>query len=90
VGGGSLHGELANGQPQAIHCPVTGQPCAGTTGRENVIMDGAILGFDTREMNRRLEAISRFAEIGSFLDHPVKIYSSRMFMRLAFATEGIQ
>lgn len=55
------------------------------TGRENVIMNGAILGFDTREMNRRLEAIARFAEIGSFLDQPVKIYSSGMFMRLAFA-----
>ena len=55
------------------------------TGRENVIINGAILGFDTREMNRRLEAIARFAEIGSFLDQPVKIYSSGMFMRLAFA-----
>lgn len=55
------------------------------TGRENVIMNGAILGFDTREMNRRLEAIARFAEIGNFLDQPVKIYSSGMFMRLAFA-----
>jgi len=55
------------------------------TGRENVIMNGAILGFDTREMHRRLEAIARFAEIGSFLDQPVKIYSSGMFMRLAFA-----
>jgi ABC-type polysaccharide/polyol phosphate transport system ATPase subunit len=55
------------------------------TGRENVIMNGAILGFDTSEMHRRLEAIARFAEIGSFLDQPVKIYSSGMFMRLAFA-----
>ena len=55
------------------------------TGRENVIMNGAILGFDTREMNRRLDAVARFAEIGSFLDQPVKIYSSGMFMRLAFA-----
>jgi len=55
------------------------------TGRENVIMNGAILGFDTREMNQRLDAIARFAEIGSFLDQPVKIYSSGMFMRLAVA-----
>jgi lipopolysaccharide transport system ATP-binding protein len=55
------------------------------TGRENVIMNGAILGFDTREMNRRLDPIARFAEIGSFLDQPVKTYSSGMFMRLAFA-----
>jgi len=55
------------------------------TGRENVIMNGAILGFDTRRMNERLEAIARFAEIGDFLDQPVKTYSSGMFMRLAFA-----
>ncbi len=55
------------------------------TGRENVIMNGAILGFDTRQMNERLAAIAHFAEIGDFLDQPVKTYSSGMFMRLAFA-----
>jgi ABC-type polysaccharide/polyol phosphate transport system ATPase subunit len=55
------------------------------TGRENVFMNGAILGMDKREMQRRFDAIERFAEIGDFMDQPVKTYSSGMFMRLAFA-----
>src|SRR4030095_6878868 len=55
------------------------------TGRENVFMNGAILGFDTSKMEERFDAIAHFAEIGSFMDQPVKTYSSGMFMRLAFA-----
>jgi hypothetical protein len=55
------------------------------TGRENVFMNGAILGLDTREMAMKFGAIERFAEIGEFIDQPVKTYSSGMFMRLAFA-----
>jgi len=55
------------------------------TGRENVFMNGAILGFDTRQMEERFDAITAFAEIGDFIDQPVKTYSSGMFMRLAFA-----
>lgn len=55
------------------------------TGRENVFMNGAILGFSRLEMEERLERIIEFAEIGEFLDQPVKTYSSGMFMRLAFA-----
>ena len=55
------------------------------TGRENVFMNGAILGLDTRQMQERFEAIADFAEIGDFMDQPVKTYSSGMFMRLAFA-----
>ncbi len=55
------------------------------TGRENVFMNGAILGIDKRRMQQRFEAIARFAEIGEFMDQPVKTYSSGMFMRLAFA-----
>jgi ABC-type polysaccharide/polyol phosphate transport system ATPase subunit len=55
------------------------------TGRENVFMNGAILGFDTRQMQKRFDAITSFAEIGDFIDQPVKTYSSGMFMRLAFA-----
>jgi ABC-type polysaccharide/polyol phosphate transport system ATPase subunit len=55
------------------------------TGRENVFMNGAILGFDEMAMKQRFEAIAQFAEIGSFMDQPVKTYSSGMFMRLAFA-----
>jgi len=55
------------------------------TGRENVFMNGAILGLDTRRMQDRFDAIARFAEIGDFMNQPVKTYSSGMFMRLAFA-----
>ena len=55
------------------------------TGRENVFMNGAILGLDTHQMEQRFDAIASFAEIGNFLDQPVKTYSSGMFMRLAFA-----
>ncbi len=55
------------------------------TGRENVYMNGAILGFDTHDMRERFPEIARFAEIGEFIDQPVKTYSSGMFMRLAFA-----
>ncbi|HYK91280.1 MAG TPA: ABC transporter ATP-binding protein [Acidobacteriota bacterium] len=55
------------------------------TGRENVFMNGAILGLDTQKMLDRFDAIARFAEIGSFMEQPVKTYSSGMFMRLAFA-----
>jgi ABC-type polysaccharide/polyol phosphate transport system ATPase subunit len=55
------------------------------TGRENVFMNGAILGLNTRQMERRFDSIAAFAEIGGFMDQPVKTYSSGMFMRLAFA-----
>ena len=55
------------------------------TGRENVFMNGAILGLDTRRMLERFDAIARFAEIGDFMNQPVKTYSSGMFMRLAFS-----
>ncbi len=55
------------------------------SGRENVFMNGAILGLDTHHMRERFEDIARFAEIGSFMDQPVKTYSSGMYMRLAFA-----
>lgn len=55
------------------------------TGRENVFMNGAILGFGQDQMERMLPQILDFAEIGDFIDQPVKTYSSGMFMRLAFA-----
>ncbi len=55
------------------------------TGRENVFMNGAILGLNKRQMQDRFDAIAHFAEIGAFMDQPVKTYSSGMFMRLAFA-----
>jgi lipopolysaccharide transport system ATP-binding protein len=55
------------------------------TGRENVYMNGAIKGFTKKEMDERFDAIAGFADIGKFLDQPVKTYSSGMAVRLAFA-----
>lgn len=55
------------------------------SGRENVFLYGSLMGFGRREMERRLDAITDFAEIGSFLDMEVKHYSSGMYTRLAFA-----
>jgi len=55
------------------------------TGRENVLMQGTIMGFPREEMLERLPKIEAFAEIGEFIDRPVKTYSSGMFVRLAFA-----
>lgn len=55
------------------------------TGRENAFLNGAILGFSEEEIVRKLPEIERFAEIGSFIDQPVKTYSSGMYVRLAFA-----
>jgi ABC-type polysaccharide/polyol phosphate transport system ATPase subunit len=55
------------------------------TGRENVYLNGAILGISREEMDRRLDDILSFADIGDFIDQPVKTYSSGMYVRLAFA-----
>jgi lipopolysaccharide transport system ATP-binding protein len=55
------------------------------TGRENVYMSGAILGLNTSEVEDRFEDIAAFADIGEFIEQPVKTYSSGMFVRLAFA-----
>lgn len=56
------------------------------TGRENVFLNGEILGIARREMEDVFPEIERFAEIGRFIDRPVKEYSSGMYVRLAFAT----
>lgn len=56
------------------------------TGRENVFLNGEILGIARREMERVFPEIEKFAEIGGFIDRPVKEYSSGMYVRLAFAT----
>jgi lipopolysaccharide transport system ATP-binding protein len=55
------------------------------TGRENMYLNGAILGMRRREMDRKLDAIVAFAEIEKFIDTPVKFYSSGMYLRLAFS-----
>ena len=55
------------------------------TGRENVFLNASILGFSDRETRERLPSIERFAEIGEFVDRPVKTYSTGMFVRLAFS-----
>jgi lipopolysaccharide transport system ATP-binding protein len=55
------------------------------TGRENVYLNGAVLGMKKAEIDRRFDEIVSFAEIDRFLDTPVKRYSSGMYMRLAFA-----
>jgi ABC-2 type transport system ATP-binding protein len=55
------------------------------TGRENVYLNGAILGFSKREINDRFDDIVRFAELDRFIDTPVKNYSSGMYMRLGFS-----
>jgi ABC-type polysaccharide/polyol phosphate transport system ATPase subunit len=55
------------------------------TGRENVFLNGAIFGYTHAEMAVRMDEIASFADIGDFIEQPVKTYSSGMLMRLAFA-----
>src|SRR5919198_1249756 len=55
------------------------------TGRENVYLNGAILGMRRDEIDRKFDEIVEFAEVGKFIDTPVKHYSSGMHLRLAFA-----
>src|SRR6266478_4425533 len=55
------------------------------TGRENIFLNASILGFSDAQTRQRIPAIEKFAEIGEFVDRPVRTYSSGMFVRLAFA-----
>jgi lipopolysaccharide transport system ATP-binding protein len=55
------------------------------TGRENVYMNAAVLGLSREEVQERFDDIAAFADIGEFIEQPVKTYSSGMFVRLAFA-----
>src|SRR6266487_2147022 len=55
------------------------------SGRENVCLNGSLMGFSKRDMQARLEEIVEFSEVGDFIDMQVKHYSSGMYTRLAFA-----
>ncbi len=55
------------------------------TGRENIFLNGAILGMTRREISKKFDEIVNFSEVENFLDTPVKLYSSGMYVRLAFA-----
>lgn len=55
------------------------------TGRENVMMSGAVQGFSSAEMEAIVERVAAFAEVGEFFDQPMKTYSSGMYVRVAFA-----
>lgn len=55
------------------------------TGRQNIRLNAAMIGLDAREVDQRTPAIIEFCELGGFLDQPVKVYSTGMSMRLAFA-----
>ena len=55
------------------------------TGRENVYLNGAILGFTSKEIRRRFDDIVGFAELDRFIDEPVRNYSSGMYLRLGFS-----
>ncbi len=55
------------------------------TGRENIYLNGAILGMNQKEIDRKFDEIVAFSEVGQFIDTPVKRYSSGMYVRLAFA-----
>lgn len=59
------------------------------TGRENVYMNGAVLGFTHEEMDKCYDEIAAFADIGDFINQPIKSYSSGMVVRLAFAVQAM-
>jgi len=82
-------------QPTEGHVTVNGRVAAllelgagfnpDFSGRENVYLNAALIGMTRRETTERLQYILDFADIGSFIDQPVRTYSSGMFVRLAFA-----
>ena len=59
------------------------------TGRENVMLSGMLLGFSEQQILEKMDEIIEFAEIGSFIDRPVKTYSSGMFSKLAFSITAV-
>lgn len=59
------------------------------TGRENIILSGMLLGFSEKEVREKEEEIIKFAELGHFIDMPVRTYSSGMYSKLAFSITAI-
>lgn len=59
------------------------------TGRENIFIRGGLLGMDKAEINRRIDEIIEYSELGNFVDMPLRTYSSGMHLRLAFAVSTI-
>lgn len=55
------------------------------TGRENIMLNGLLMGFSKQEMKEREQSIVKFADLGDFIEAPIRQYSSGMYMRLAFA-----
>src|SRR5690606_6577948 len=58
---------------------------AELTGRENIYLNGTIAGLTKEEVENKISEIESFAELGDFFDRPVKVYSSGMYVRLAFS-----
>ena len=59
------------------------------TGRENIFLNGAILGYSEEYLNEKLEEIIRFSELGQFIETPLRTYSSGMLARLAFSVASV-
>ena len=60
------------------------------TGRENIFLNGAILGMHKKEIEARFDGIVDFSEVGQFIDTPVKRYSSGMYLRLALVAAHLE